>query len=307
MTTIAPFTVGDSFEEFSIKTTISGRNPQTNVISGKFTSDLDSRTVGYQGALMETLEYIIQTIVNVDFNIGEIPRLGKPSEYTFQDEDILVSFSNNNDYFIFRGDSGLPADREVFFRTIDLPETSYRPGDPGAPSSFLFVSGNSGLEYTVEYTAVDNFKITDVKGRELTYVAGVVTFDTVTLPPDTSDPLATTYRQSPYTELGVTVFGTGLPVDQSDLTVAEGVQGLFYTESGVDSTDLVNYFTTQGSGTLTSSQSAYVTSLIQKLFLPLRNSVRYVVKYNNKDYFSTNNGFANSVQCGCITIECNIT
>lgn len=294
-------------EEYSIKTTINGPSIQTNVITGKFNSDSESRSIGFQGALMETLEFAIQSVVNSSFDIGAIPKLGKPNEYLVEPDDILVSYANNNDYFIFRGNSSNPNDREVFFRTINLPETSYRPGDPGSLSDFNFISGKSGIEYILTYNDPNNFTIKDNKGRNLVYNGSEATFDEDILVRNEPGMGVITYKQDNYTEVGITIFPSDLPSDQTTLPVAEGVKGFFYTESGLGHTDLSNYIKSRGTNLFTRTQRNFVSNFVQNSFLVFRNSVRHIIRYYNREYFSTNNKISTSTTFGNIKVEISIS
>lgn len=301
---VNPFQVlGNVPNQYSIKATVKNRNSHINVYSGTFVSDLNLRASGFQGTIMEMIEMIIQEVLAPDFVLGTLPSLGRPNDYNFQPEDILVSFTNKNDFLIFNGDG---ANREVLFMTVDQLPQSYRPGDFGAPADFTFVS-SQGDNYKVTYSEYGNFTVLVNGTRLLTfdYNSNIATYDTNTLEETVLDDDTKIYRTVFYTSVGITVLPSILPVD---IVFAEGQAGLFYSR------DLQAPATSQGVADYIYSlynfnvnQKNYILALIRVIFPHILRSLYHILKIRNRDIFSVNNGFSTFVSFNRVGIQINLS
>lgn len=303
--------VGDSIGEYSIKVSILNHRTHkvhVNAYSGRFVSDLNVRAVGFQGTIMEAIEAMIQQTIVPEFVIGPLPTLGRPSEYIFNPDDILVSFASKNDYLVFNGDG---VDREVtFFTTAQLPQY-YRPGDFGAPADFTFFSSeNVNNTYKVTYSEYGKFTIL-VNGTKLLNfdnatnpMTPVATYNSATLNETVLMDNTKIYKTAFYTSIGVTVLPSVLPIDQEEIVVAEGQPGLFYNEESptpMTAQDVINYI--YGLYAFNAPQRDYISKLIKVMFLPILRSIYHTLNLRNRDAFSVNNGFATFASFNCVSLE----
>lgn len=303
--------VGDSSDEYSIKVSILNhrtRKVHVNAYTGRFVSDLNVRAVGFQGAIMDAIESIIQQTLVPEFDVGSLPTLGRPSDYLFNPDDILVSFASQNDYLIFNGTG---VDREVtFFTTSQLPQY-YRPGDFGAPADFTFTSSeNVNNTYKVTYPEYGNFTILVNGTKILTFdnvtnpSIPIATYDSLTLVETVLDDDTKIYKTAFYTSVGITVLPAILPMDQEEIIVAEGQPGLFYTEDILNpktSQDVIDYI--YGLYNFTAAQRDYISKLIKVIFAPIVRSIYHVLNIRNRDSYSVNNGFAAFASFNCVGLE----
>lgn len=303
--TINPFSVSASPDQYSIKLTTQ-RNPRLpaklSVFSGTFTGDLTARVVGLQAVIMNSIETMIKDLYLPDYSIGPLPSLGKPTSFVFQDGDILVSYSANNDYFIFRGVGG---SRNVTFVSLGQADVNVV-----AASSQLFSSSSSQNDYTVTHTSADEFTITDQRGRILFYdaVGGTYTYKGVDLDADISNPGTVLFTEpGNFTEVGITILPTPLPVDPNDILVAEGISGLIYDENTeLKSSDLSNYIFEQ-STSMTPGQRTSIAKNIDAIFRSCQNAIKHVINIPNQDAFSINNGYANFTNTGEIIYDIRVS
>lgn len=300
--------VGNVNDQYSIKVSVKHHmngNPQINVYSGTFVSDLNMRAIGFQGTIMEALEYIIKKALAPDFVLGPLPTLGRPADYIFQPDDILVSFASKNDFLVFNG-SGV--NREVTFMTIGQLPQNYRPGDFGSPPDFTFISSEDvNYTYKVTYDEYGKFTVLVNGTKLLTFdnftnpMTPVATYDTTTLEETVLDDDTKFYKTPFYTSIGITVLPNILPGNQQDILLAEGQAGLFYDGEDLDSQIVIDYIYSLYS--FTSSQRNYISRLIKSMFPQILRSIYHILYLRNRDIFSSNNGFATFIPFNGVSIE----
>lgn len=300
--TITPFSNTNNLPQGSVKiTTKKNSNDKVNIYSFNFPSDIYDSSIGFQAIIMKALETGFKNFFGETFTVGPLPTLGKPITYTFSPNDILASFANRNDYFVFNG-SG--SSRQVTFirnGTGNTPDIIYFSGiNPVSP---IFISG--GISYTVLHPSDTDFTITDSNGNILDKTGTVVSYKGSNLPINTSHPDGTiTYRNDPYTEVGVTILPGVLPSNPNDIIVADGVKGLFYQENMITSPQNIIDYIILHNPTLTPGINLSVDKVIKAIFSMARSAVQNSLNIPNQDYFSTRNGYGGFASIGgCLSLE----
>ena len=302
--TITPFLTTINCPQYSVKI-VTKKNKlcqeeKVNIYTGKFPADINDNSIGFQAVIMKALETAFKNLLNESFVVGPLPTLGKPITYTFNPNDILVSFANRNDYFVFNG-SG--AARQVIFIKVGSPDEIYLSGiNPISPTFF-----SNGISYTVLHPSDSDFTITDYNGNILNKTSAVVSYNGSNLTINTTHPDGTiTYRNNPYTEVGVTLLPGVLPSNPNNIIVAEGVKGIFYNENAVSPAALIDYIILNNP-TLTPQINLSVEKVIKSIFTMARNAVQHSLNIPNQDSFSTQSGFGGFVSIGCLCLEIRIS
>lgn len=300
--------VGDVPDQYSLKLSMLNRitrRVQVNVYSGTFVSDLNVRATGFQATAMEVIEAIIQQTLVPDFVMNPTMTLGRPNDYIFNPEDILVSFASKNDYLVFDNTG-----KVTFFTTSQLPQY-YDPNDFGAPPDFTFISSqNVNNTYKVTYPEYGKFTVL-VNGTKL------LTFDNVTTPMTpvatygSSDLVETVlmddtklYKPETYISIGITVLPSVLPMDQSLLVFAETQPWLFYngdTVSPATAEGVIDFVS--GLYAFTVLQKDYISRIIRVIFRPIVRSLYHILNLRNRGAYSANNGFATFAAYRGVSLE----
>lgn len=309
---INPLQITGNSNEYSVKLTVyntSTKQNQVFVYSGTFDGTQDENSVGLQAIIMDSLQTIIRLTFDPSYLVGRLPHLGRPGGYIFSADDIVVSFTDNDDYFVF---AGTGTGKSITFLSTGQTPVVYSPGSAGTIMNTFASSGSPGPVdiYDVTYEQYGVFDIivnsvdTLVLDTVTTAPTTIATYNATNLTENTEVNGEITYSGDYYTRTGITILPASLPVDQSDLVFAETVDGLFYTEGAVATVQpLIDYLEAQASPAFTSSQLKFVTCVCNTIFSSVNRCVKRLLGIDNRDSYTTNSGLACAVSMQRVAFE----
>lgn len=299
--------------QYSVKVTIYNpftKQSQIYVFTGELVTTIISRSLGFQSVIMSSIETFIKTMFDSNYSIGILPRPGYPVGYaSLQQLDILVSFSDYNDYFIIRGDG---VTKSIIFISNGAAPDVYTPGIAGTINNTYVSNTTTGPvnAYSVIHNSQGNFSILINSTDTLTFdgtlpVANAANYKGADLTVSYDDASYTAWTGHPDDKIGVTYIATAsVPADYTTIPFAEKVAGIFWDPGAVTTPtaqSAADYVVAKG--TFTTIQGSSITCLIKSMFIPIVNCVKKLSYIDNPFSYSSNNGYSVAINLKNIVYE----